>query len=152
MAWAFEESVVDVLTRKAARVAEREGVETLLLAGGVAANSRLREVVRARSPVPVFIPEPVLCTDNAAMIGAAAWRHLDEAVPPESPLDIHPTVKRDPRARPRFPSCTVATCTAERPARTRAGRPPLAALPTNVVYRREAGTAPPIPPCGRRAL
>ena len=98
VAWAFEESVVDVLTRKAARVAEREGVETLLLAGGVAANSRLREVVRARSPVPVFMPEPVLCTDNAAMIGAAAWRHLAEAVPPESPLDIHPTVKRDPRA------------------------------------------------------
>ena len=97
-AWAFEESVVDVLSRKAARVAEREGVGALLVAGGVAANRRLREVVRERSPVPVFIPEPVLCTDNAAMIGAAAWRHLDEAVPAESPLDIHPTVKRDPRA------------------------------------------------------
>ena len=98
VAWAFEESVVDVLSRKAARVAEREGVGALLVAGGVAANRRLREVVRERSTVPVFIPEPVLCTDNAAMIGAAAWRHLDEAVPPESALDIHPTVKRDPRA------------------------------------------------------
>jgi N6-L-threonylcarbamoyladenine synthase len=98
VAWAFEESVVDVLSRKAARVAEREGVGALLVAGGVAANRRLREIVRERSPVPVFIPEPVLCTDNAAMIGAAAWRHLDEAVPPESSLDIHPTVKRDPRA------------------------------------------------------
>ena len=98
VAWAFEESVVDVLSRKAARVAEREGVGVLLVAGGVAANRRLREAVRERSPVPVFIPEPVLCTDNAAMIGAAAWRHLDEAVPPESSLDIHPTVKRDPRA------------------------------------------------------
>ena len=94
VAWAFEESVVDVLSRKAARVAEREGVESLLLAGGVAANRRLREAVRERSPVPVFIPEPELCTDNAAMIGAAAYRHLDDAVPPESPLDIHPTVKR----------------------------------------------------------
>ena len=98
VAWAFEESVVDVLSRKAARAAEREGVRSLLLAGGVAANRRLREIVRERSPVPVHVPEPILCTDNAAMIGAAAFRHLGEAVAPESPIDIRPTAKRDPRA------------------------------------------------------
>ena len=96
VAHAFEESVADVLSRKAARIAEREGVASLLVAGGVAANGRLREAVREASPVPVFIPPPVLCTDNAAMIGAAAFRHLDEAVPPESPLDIFPTAKRRP--------------------------------------------------------
>jgi N6-L-threonylcarbamoyladenine synthase len=91
---AFEESVADVLATKAARAAEREGVASLLLAGGVAANARLRTRVRERAPVPVFIPPPALCTDNAAMIGAAAYRHLDMMVPPASPLDVHPTVSR----------------------------------------------------------
>jgi N6-L-threonylcarbamoyladenine synthase len=97
IAWAFEESVADVLSRKAARVAEREGVAALLLAGGVAANSRLRKAVSTISPVPVFMPAPELCTDNAAMIGAAAYRHLDAAVTAESTLDIYPTAKRNSR-------------------------------------------------------
>ena len=94
IAWAFEESVVDVLSKKAARAAEREGVACLLVAGGVAANRRLRARVIERSPVPVHIPPPVLCTDNAAMIAAAAFRHLDAAVAPESALDIIPTAMR----------------------------------------------------------
>ena len=94
IAWAFEDSVADVLSRKAARVAEREGARALLVAGGVAANQRLRDLVRERSPVPVFIPPPALCTDNAAMIGAAAFRHLDAAVDPALPLDIVPTARR----------------------------------------------------------
>ncbi len=94
IAWAFEEAVVDVLSQKAARVAEREGVRTLLLAGGVAANRRLRERVIERSPVPVVVPPPDLCTDNGAMIAAAAFRHLDEAVPAATPLEITPTARR----------------------------------------------------------
>ncbi len=94
IAWAFEESVADVLSKKAARVAEREGVRSLLLAGGVAANARLRELVRERSPVPVFIPPPPLCTDNGAMIAAAAYRHLDDATDPAAPLDVYSTAGR----------------------------------------------------------
>lgn len=99
VAWAFEEAVCDVLARKTARVAEREGVASVLVAGGVAANRRLRERVRAESPVPVFIPPPALCTDNAAMIGAAAFRHLADAVPPEHPLDIFSTATRRARRK-----------------------------------------------------
>ena len=94
VAWAFEESVADVLSKKAARAAERDGVRSLLLAGGVAANGRLRERVRERAPVPVFIPPPALCTDNAAMIGAAAFRHPDAATDPAKPMDVFSTARR----------------------------------------------------------
>ena len=68
----FQTSVVDVLTRKAVDVAQQTGAGCILLSGGVAANGPLREVMRQRSPVPVFVPPPVLCTDNGAMIAAAA--------------------------------------------------------------------------------
>ncbi|MPZ99744.1 MAG: tRNA (adenosine(37)-N6)-threonylcarbamoyltransferase complex transferase subunit TsaD [Dehalococcoidia bacterium] len=94
VAWAFEESVADVLSKKAARAAEREGVASVLVAGGVAANRRIRERIEERSSVPVFIPPPDLCTDNAAMIAAAAFRHLDDARPAEAPLDIRPMAYR----------------------------------------------------------
>ena len=94
VAWAFEESVADVLSRKATRAAAREGVASLLVAGGVAANGRLRELLRERARLPLFIPPPALCTDNAAMIGAAAFRHAHEAVSPQAPLDIAPTAAR----------------------------------------------------------
>ncbi|MDA0271471.1 MAG: tRNA (adenosine(37)-N6)-threonylcarbamoyltransferase complex transferase subunit TsaD [Chloroflexi bacterium] len=94
IAWAFQESVADVLSQKAARAAEREGVRCVLLAGGVAANARLRERMAERSPVPLFVPPPALCTDNGAMVAAAAFRHLDAAVRPESPLEITPTAAR----------------------------------------------------------
>ncbi len=68
----FQTAVVDVLTRKAVRVAELTGAASIMLSGGVAANGPLREVLRERSPVPVWVPPPVLCTDNGAMIAAAA--------------------------------------------------------------------------------
>jgi len=73
IAAAFQASVVDVLTRKAVDAAVREGARSLLLSGGVAANTHLRETLVARSPLPVFAPPPVLCTDNGAMIAACAY-------------------------------------------------------------------------------
>jgi len=74
LAYAFQDSVVDVLATKTLRAAEETGARTIILGGGVAANSVLRQRVedgaRARG-VPLVVPRPGLCTDNAAMIGAA---------------------------------------------------------------------------------
>jgi N6-L-threonylcarbamoyladenine synthase len=77
IAAAFQQSVVDVLSKKASSAADREGARSLLLSGGVAANGPLREALVARSPVTVFAPPPVLCTDNGAMIAACAHFRFD---------------------------------------------------------------------------
>ena len=86
----FQEAVADVLTRKAVRAATALGVSTLLIAGGVAANSRLRELAEQRcaaAGLTLRIPRPRLCTDNGAMIAAFA-AHLVAAGAAPSPLDV----------------------------------------------------------------
>src|SRR5579875_2113318 len=86
----FQEAVADVLTMKAVRAAAEVGVSTLLIAGGVAANSRLRELAEQRcrdAGVNLRIPRPRLCTDNGAMIAAFA-AHLVAAGASPSPLDV----------------------------------------------------------------
>jgi N6-L-threonylcarbamoyladenine synthase len=86
----FQEAVADVLTMKAVRAATRLGVSTLLIAGGVAANSRLRELAAQRcaaAGLTLRIPRLGLCTDNGAMIAAFA-AHLVAAGAPPSPLDV----------------------------------------------------------------
>ena len=74
---AFQEAVIDVLTKKTAAAARQEGVRGVLLAGGVAANGPLRRLLAERSPVPVLAPPPVLCTDNGAMVAACAFYRFE---------------------------------------------------------------------------
>ncbi|HET8970166.1 MAG TPA: tRNA (adenosine(37)-N6)-threonylcarbamoyltransferase complex transferase subunit TsaD, partial [Candidatus Nanopelagicales bacterium] len=73
VAASFQEAVVDVLTRKAVLAATEHGIDHLLLGGGVAANSRLRELARQRcerAGISLRVPPPALCTDNGAMVAA----------------------------------------------------------------------------------
>ncbi len=86
----FQEAVADVLTRKAVRAATELGVPTLLIAGGVAANSRLRELAAQRcadAGLALRIPGPRLCTDNGAMIAGFAAALVAAGAAP-SPLDV----------------------------------------------------------------
>jgi N6-L-threonylcarbamoyladenine synthase len=88
VAASFQEAVVDVLVGKARSAAIATGARGLCLAGGVAANSTLRErivdVCRAEG-LRAFVPSRSMCTDNAAMVAAAGWWRLRSDGP--SPLD-----------------------------------------------------------------
>jgi len=78
LAASFQAAVVDVLVEKTARAAEEHGVTAVHVAGGVSANRALRRAMGERLDVPVRYPPPILCTDNAAMIAAAAhWRFIN---------------------------------------------------------------------------
>ena len=79
IAASFQEAVVDVLVRKTIAAARETGVERVLLAGGVAANTRLREKFAEgceKAGLALFYPPADLCTDNAAMIACAGYWHL----------------------------------------------------------------------------
>jgi N6-L-threonylcarbamoyladenine synthase len=86
----FQEAVVDILTRKALDACRRENIEHLLIGGGVAANSRLRELVferAAKQGVEVRIPSPRLCTDNGAMVASLGAQLVASGIEP-SRLDF----------------------------------------------------------------
>ena len=90
VAASFQEAVADVLTMKAVRAAVDTGIDTLVLGGGVAANSRLRALAEQRcaaAGLELRVPRPGLCTDNGAMV-AALGAHLVAAGAPPSSLEV----------------------------------------------------------------
>ncbi len=89
----FQEAVVDVLVTKTVAVAKEYRVKQILLAGGVAANKRLRRCLVEDSPIPVLIPPMVLCTDNAAMVAACGYYRFQAGRGDGLDLDVMPSLK-----------------------------------------------------------
>ncbi|WP_062207408.1 tRNA (adenosine(37)-N6)-threonylcarbamoyltransferase complex transferase subunit TsaD [Streptomyces sp. NBRC 109706] len=90
VAASFQEAVTDVLTRKAIRACRAEGVDHLMIGGGVAANTRLRAMAEERcaaAGITLRVPRPGLCTDNGAMVAALGAEMVARNRPP-SPLDL----------------------------------------------------------------
>ncbi len=76
VAASFQQAVMDVVVKKAVEAVKQKQEDKLVLAGGVAANSKLRQMLQEacdREGIRLYRPDPVLCTDNGAMIGAAAY-------------------------------------------------------------------------------
>lgn len=92
IAAAFQDAVADVLVTKTLEAARRAGARQILLGGGVAANAALREQLVARSPVPVYIAPPALCTDNGAMIAAAGAFVFNRGVRSPWSLEVSPSL------------------------------------------------------------
>ena len=92
IAASFQKSVVEVLVDNGIKACKNKKNYTIAVAGGVGCNSKLREVLKEKgekSGIKVLFPSPVLCTDNAAMIGAAAYYQYVKIG--ETPLEVNAT-------------------------------------------------------------
>ncbi len=89
----FQEAVIDVLVTKTVAAAKEYRVKQILLAGGVASNGLLRQSLVQSSPIPVLVPAPVLCTDNAAMIAACGYYLFKAGKVDGLDLDVIPSLK-----------------------------------------------------------
>ena len=96
IAASFQEAAVEVLVEKTVKAASERNLRDVTISGGVAANSRLRELLGEklkRYDKRLFYPHPVLCTDNAAMIAAAGFYQFDKEGPSEFVVEATPYLK-----------------------------------------------------------
>lgn len=91
----FQEAVLEVLVEKAVRAAVKMGTGKLVLSGGVSANKRLRDMLKEacrKASLTLYYPTSLLCTDNAAMIGCAAYYKYMEGKRSGLDLDAYPSL------------------------------------------------------------
>jgi N6-L-threonylcarbamoyladenine synthase len=96
IAASFQSAVVDVIVDKTIKAAKKLGLNKVALAGGVAANSRLREEMKKaceKEQISIYYPSIVYCTDNAAMIGVAAYYEYIKGVKHNMNLNAIPNLK-----------------------------------------------------------
>lgn len=94
----FQAEAVDMVVSKAVRAAKENGLNTICLAGGVASNSCLREKLKecgSKIGIDVKFPSPILCTDNAAMIGALGYFNLLVNDPEDLTMTALPSIPLD---------------------------------------------------------
>lgn len=94
----FQEAVFTVLVEKSIRAAKEEETGKLVIAGGVAANKRLRELLRKRcyeEGLELYYPQLLLSTDNAAMVGSAGYYLFKEGKVKDLDLDAYPNLRMD---------------------------------------------------------
>ena len=95
VAASFQEAVMDVITEKAVDAVKASGMDKLAMAGGVAANSRLREKLGAlceKEGIQLYRPHPALCTDNGAMVACAAYYKYKNGETDGMDLDASPSL------------------------------------------------------------
>jgi N6-L-threonylcarbamoyladenine synthase len=100
IAASFQEAVVNVLVRKLIEAQKSLRSPAIALAGGVAANSRLRSMLQERADVPVFLPSIRYCTDNAAMVAGAAFFSSQNATQSDRALSAYSRSKVGRRRKP----------------------------------------------------
>jgi N6-L-threonylcarbamoyladenine synthase len=86
----FQDAIVDVLVQKTVRAAEEHRAAMVVLAGGVASNALLRKRLESKLSIPFRYPEPLLCTDNGAMIAGAGFYLYQRGITASLDLDISP--------------------------------------------------------------
>lgn len=93
LAASFQTAAIEQLVTKTLEALRVYEAHAILISGGVSANQKLREEMARRAPVPVYVPPPWLCTDNAAMIAAAAELHARIGRFASLDLDVDPDAK-----------------------------------------------------------
>ena len=95
VAASFQQAVIEVIVNKALLAIEKTGYDALAAAGGVACNSALRKSLSEALPAhgkKLYIPSPILCTDNGAMVAAAAYRKAQAGIFATDRLDVFPSL------------------------------------------------------------